>query len=48
MSATTYLFMANCIVWLGLAGYVAFLGGRSIALDRRIKQLELLGDDHAE
>ncbi|WP_147820847.1 CcmD family protein [Salidesulfovibrio onnuriiensis] len=46
MSATTYLFIANCVIWLGLAGYVVFLAGRSKALDRRIRQLELLGDDN--
>lgn len=44
MSAITYLFIANSVVWLGLAGYVVFLASRSTALERRIKQLELLGD----
>ena len=46
MSATTYLFIANVIVWLGMAGYLVFLAGRSKALDRRVNQLELLGDDN--
>ncbi len=46
MSAITYLFIANVIVWLGLAGYVVFLTGRSKALDRRIRQLEMLGEDN--
>lgn len=46
MSATTYLFIANSIIWIGIAGYVVFLGGKTCALSRRIAQLELLGDDN--
>lgn len=43
MSAEMYLFLANALVWVGVAGYLAFLGSRTVGLDRRVKQLELLG-----
>ncbi|MGE4192728.1 MAG: CcmD family protein [Pseudodesulfovibrio sp.] len=46
MSATTYIFIANVAVWLGVAGYLAFLGSRSATLEKRIRQIELLGDGH--
>ncbi|WP_338669937.1 CcmD family protein [Pseudodesulfovibrio methanolicus] len=46
MSATVYIFIANVAVWLGVAGYLAFLASRSAGLEKRIRQLELLGDEH--
>ena len=46
MSATTYIFIANVAVWLGVAGYLAFLGSRSATLEKRLRQIELLGDGH--
>ena len=46
MSATTYLFMANAAVWLGVAGYLVFLASKASGLEKRVQQLELLGDDN--
>ena len=45
MSFENYLLAANVLVWIGIAGYVAVLGGKSAALERRLRQLELLGGD---
>ena len=45
MSATTYLFIANAAVWLGVAGYLVFMASKSAGLERRVQQLELLGDN---
>ncbi|WP_319542670.1 CcmD family protein [uncultured Pseudodesulfovibrio sp.] len=46
MSATTYIFIANAAVWLGVAGYLVFLASKSAGLEKRVRQLELLGDDN--
>ncbi|CCH50430.1 CcmD family protein [Pseudodesulfovibrio piezophilus] len=46
MSAITYLFIANCAVWLGVAGYLIFLASKSCGLEKRMQQLELLGDEN--
>lgn len=43
MSATTYLFIANAAVWLGIAGYLVFLASKSAGLEKRVQQLEVLG-----
>lgn len=43
MSATTYLVLANAAVWLGIAGYLAFLASRAAELKKREQQVELLG-----
>ncbi|GAB7024358.1 CcmD family protein [Salidesulfovibrio brasiliensis] len=48
MSAEQYLFIANALVWVGVAGYIAFLGSRTLGLSRRVQQLELLGDGDDE
>ncbi|KAB1443265.1 CcmD family protein [Pseudodesulfovibrio senegalensis] len=48
MSVATYLFTANIIVWTGIAGYVVFLASRSATLEKRVRQLELLGADNDE
>ena len=45
MSATTYLVLANAAVWLGLAGYLAFLAVSAASLRRRQRQLQLLEED---
>jgi CcmD family protein len=45
MSATAYLFAANAVVWLGVAGYLAFLAMRQRRLDERLNQLELMRND---
>lgn len=46
MSATTYLFIANAAVWLGVAGYLVFLASKASGLEKRVQQLELLGDSN--
>ena len=46
MSASTYILIANAAVWLGVAGYVAFLVSRAVHLKKRARQLELLGGGH--
>jgi CcmD family protein len=43
---TDYLFIANVAVWLGIAGYLAFLAAKSRGIAKRIDQLEMLKDDH--
>lgn len=43
MPATTYLVLANAAVWLGIAGYLAFLASRAAELKKREQQVELLG-----
>ncbi|MBQ7456638.1 MAG: CcmD family protein [Desulfovibrio sp.] len=40
MEPITYLFAANCIVWIGFAGYSLFLASRQKHLERFIKRLE--------
>ncbi|MBI9078671.1 MAG: CcmD family protein [Pseudodesulfovibrio sp.] len=46
MSTATYLFIANGAVWLGVAGYLVFLAAKSSGLEKRVQQLELLGEDN--
>lgn len=46
MSATTYLVLANSAVWLGIAGYLAFLATRTANLRKREEQIKLLGGDN--
>ena len=45
MGKEVYLFAANVAVWLGIGAYVAFLAGAQKRLARRIKRLEVLGED---
>jgi CcmD family protein len=45
MGKEAYLFAANVIVWVGLAAYVAFLAAAQKRLERRLKRLEVFGDD---
>ena len=37
-----YLFIANICVWAGVGSYVFFLTDRQAALERRVRQLEIL------
>lgn len=46
MSSTTYLIIANSAVWLGIAGYLAFLATRAANLKKRAQQIELLEGDN--
>lgn len=45
MTNEIYLLMANVAVWLGIAGYVSFLGAKSVSMERRITQMEQLDND---
>ena len=47
MQAQTYLFFGNLVVWLGVAGYVAFLAAKSARLEQRLNQMEAI-HDHGE
>ncbi len=46
MSGTSFLIAANVAVWLGLAGYLVFMAGKAAGIERRIRQLEVMGDDN--
>ena len=46
MSATSYLIIANAAVWLGIAGYMGFLYVKADGLNKRQRQIELLGDSN--
>ncbi|SMF38961.1 CcmD family protein [Desulfovibrio gilichinskyi] len=41
----TYLLIANIAVWIGIAGYLAFIAAKGVAMERRIAQLEILDND---
>ncbi len=41
----SWLFYANVAIWVGVGGYVAFLGWRQIGLVERVNQLEKLHHD---
>ncbi len=48
MNAEAYLFAANAVVWLGVAGYCAYLTLSQRTLQQRLERLEQLqggGDD---
>ncbi|NLW80654.1 MAG: CcmD family protein [Desulfovibrionales bacterium] len=40
-----YLLIANVCIWLGVGGYVLFLARQHSALERRVRQLEILDGD---
>ena len=40
MSALSWLMSANCVIWLGLGAYAAFLALRQGDIDRRLRALE--------
>lgn len=44
MDYQTYLLAANVAVWLGVGGYLAFLGARQRRIETRIRQMEQLSD----
>ncbi|CAM2059316.1 conserved hypothetical protein [Desulfovibrionales bacterium] len=46
MEMSIYLLIANIAVWLGIAGYVAFLAGRQRQLYLRLIHLEMVQHDH--
>ncbi len=46
MGKEIYLFVGNVIVWAGIGCYVAFLAASQKRLERRLKRLEVLGDDN--
>ncbi|WP_084407609.1 CcmD family protein [Maridesulfovibrio bastinii] len=48
MTNQIYLMVANVAVWIGIAGYVAFLGLKSVSIERRINQMEQLENDSEE
>ncbi len=41
----SWLFYANVTIWVGIGGYVAFLGWRQVSLAARMNQLEKLHHD---
>ncbi len=45
MEKELYLFAANVIVWVGLGAYVVFLAGSQKRLERRLRRLEVLGEE---
>lgn len=45
MNSETYLLIANIAVWAILAGYLAFVASKGAAMERRIRQMELLEND---
>jgi CcmD family protein len=44
MDNQSYLFVANVAVWLGVGGYLLFLAGNQKRLERRLAQMEALGE----
>jgi len=45
MNSETYLLIANIAVWAVIAGYLAFVAAKGSSMERRIRQMELLGND---
>ncbi len=45
MGNEAYLFAANVAVWLGVCGYLLFLGRGQKRLATRLKQMEMMRDD---
>lgn len=45
MDTIFWLMAANMIVWLGLGGYLAFLGSRQRLLNQRLAQWENMRHD---
>ncbi len=46
MSAQELLWAANVAVWLGILGYMFFLGAKSRQIELRLSQLELEEEEH--
>lgn len=47
MDNQTYLMAANAAVLAGIAGYVVFLAGKFMSIEKRIRQLEVMADDES-
>lgn len=45
MDSTQWLLMANAAIWLGIGAYLFLLARSQQNLDRRIRHMEMLGDD---
>lgn len=45
MNNEGYLFAANIAVWLGVCGYLLFLGSVQKRLAQRLARMEMLRDD---
>lgn len=43
--STIWVMAANAMIWLGIAGYLAFLARRQAILARRVKHVEMMSDD---
>lgn len=44
MDYTGYLMIANVAVWVGIGGYLFFIGGKQRRFEMRLKQMEQLSD----
>lgn len=47
MTATGYVLTASCVVWAALGLYVFWVSRKAAELERRLAQLELLGEGRA-
>ncbi len=45
MDSSLWLLMANAAVWIGMGGYLCFLGANQKRLASRIRQMELLKNE---
>ncbi|MFO7818556.1 MAG: CcmD family protein [Thermodesulfobacteriota bacterium] len=39
-----YLLLANVLIWIGVGGYIFFLGIKQGKLDKKIRHLEFMND----
>lgn len=46
MDISWWLIITNAVVWLGLGAYLVFLGLKQKSLSERLKQLELMQNEH--
>lgn len=46
MESTQWLLVANAAVWLGIGAYLFLMARSQQTLDRRIRHMEMLGDDN--
>ena len=45
MDSSTWLFMANAAVWMGVGGYLFLLARNQKQIEQRIRQMELINND---
>jgi len=45
MSDLIFLWLANIFVWVGISGYMIFLGRSGKRIDKRLQQLEMNEND---